>query len=263
MNFDKIDVENLKLTLHGKVAFVTGASSGLGNHFAKVLAAAGAQVAIAARREQKLEALVNEIEAAGGTALSLPLDVTDAHSVTSALEEAESALGLPTVLVNNAGVAAAEVFEKGTEESWDYVMDTNLKGAWRVAHAFANRLIDTGTPGSIVNIASVLGLGVGHGLSTYAISKAGVVQMTKHMATELAGKGIRTNALCPGYFKTEMNGDFFDTKEGQDYIKTTPARRTGILDELSAPLLLLASDAGSFINGVALPVDGGHLVKSL
>lgn len=263
MNIDSINVENLKLTLHGKVAFVTGASSGLGSHFAKVLAAAGAQVAIGARREQKLEALVNEIEASGGTALSLPLDVTSQSSVAAALAETESALGLPTILVNNAGVANAEPFVRGDEDSWDYTMDTNLKGAWRMANAVTKRLIETNTAGSIINIASILGLGVGHGLSTYAVSKAGVVQMTKHMATELASNGIRTNALCPGYFKTEMNSEYFDSKQGQDYIKTTPAQRTGLLEELSAPLLLLASDAGSFINGVALPVDGGHLVKSL
>ncbi len=263
MNIDKINVENLKLSLDGKVAFVTGASSGLGNHFAKVLAAAGAHVAIGARREQKLEALVNEIEATGGTALSLPLDVTNERSVAEALQETESALGLPTILVNNAGVAKVDSFVNSDEASWDYVMDTNLKGAWRVARMIAARLIETNTTGSIINIASVLGLGVGYGQTTYAVSKAGVVQMTKHMAMEMAGKGIRTNALCPGYFETEMNSDYFESQQGQDYINTTPAKRTGTLDELNVPLLLLASDAGSFINGVALPVDGGHLVKSL
>jgi len=174
MSIDKINLENLRLSLDGKVAFVTGASSGLGSHFAKVLAAAGAQVALGARREQKLEDLVNEIEAAGGTALSLPLDVTNKASISAALEETESALGLPTILVNNAGVANAEPFERVDEESWDFIMDTNLKGAWRMARPVAGRLVETNTSGSIVNIASILGLGIGHGLSTYAVSKAGV-----------------------------------------------------------------------------------------
>lgn len=256
-------VDGLNLSLGGKTALVTGASSGLGNHFARLLAAAGARVAVGARREQRLESLVNDIESAGGTALSVPLDVTDDHSVRAALEDIENVFGPVTVLVNNAGVAASQRFLKIDEESWDRIMQTNLKGAWRVAQAVATRLADNQLQGSIINVASILGLGVGYGETAYAISKAGVVQMTRHMAMELAGAGLRCNALCPGYFETEMNADYFKTEKAQAYINTTPAKRIGQYHELNVPLLMLASDAGSFINGIALPVDGGHLVKSL
>jgi NAD(P)-dependent dehydrogenase (short-subunit alcohol dehydrogenase family) len=159
---------------------------------------------------------------------------------------------------------------KSLRKSWeletsdyDFIIDTNLKGAWRVATLVARHMVEKKVSGSIVNIASILGLRVGMHQSIYAISKAGVVQMTNSMALELGRKGVRVNALCPGYFKTEMNGDFFDTPQGQEFIKTMPAGRIGELHELDGPLLLLCSEAGSFMNGVSLPVDGGHLVSGL
>ena len=254
--------ENL-LSVEGKVALVTGASSGLGAHFAKVLAAAGAKLIVGARRVEKLHELVGEIEASGGEAIAVALDITNTDSVTCAFDKGEAAFGPISILVNNAGVGDSKRFVNVDEESWDFVIDTNLKGAWTVANQLARRLLANKATCSIINIASVLGLRVGIGESTYSISKAGVVQMTKAMALELGHKGIRVNALCPGYFRTEMNSDYFDTEKGQAYIQTTPARRMGQLDELNAPLLMLASDAGSFINGVALPVDGGHLISSL
>lgn len=249
--------------LAGKVALVTGASSGLGEHFATVLAAEGAKVIVAARRTERLDSLVDQLRSGGAEALAVAMDVTDSESVKQAIDGAEEAFGPITVLVNNAGVADSRLFTKVNEDSWDYVMEANLKGAWRVANAIARRLVERQLQGSIVNIASILGLRQGFGESTYAVSKAGVVQMTKSMALELASKGIRVNALCPGYFKTELNSEFFDSEKGMEFIAKTPSRRLGELHELTGPLLLLCGDQGSFINGVALPVDGGHLVSSL
>lgn len=251
------------LSLTGKVALVTGASSGLGAHFAEVMAAAGAKVVLAARRTDKLEALVTQIEAKGGTTKAVALDITNLDSINAALDVAEASFGPVTVLINNAGVTVPAKLLDASEDDWDFIMNTNLKGAWRMAKAIAQRLVSHNLQGSIVNVASILGLRVGTGLSTYAISKAGVVQMTKAMALELGRNGIRVNALCPGYIKTEMNQDYFATEHGLAFVKNTPARRLGHLDELSAPLLLLASDAGSFINGVSLAVDGGHVNSSL
>lgn len=251
------------LSMKGKVALVTGASSGLGAHFAKVLAQSQAQVVVTARRTTKLSQLVADIESHGGKAIAVAMDVTDQASVVSAFDQAEAAFGTVDVLINNAGVADSKGFLKIDEDSWDFVMDTNLKGAWRVAREAAQRLVNKGQPGSIVNISSILGVRVGVGHSTYCISKAGVIQMTKAMALELIRKGIRVNAICPGYFETEINGHYFQTEAGQAYIAGTPARRLGSLNELDAPLLMLSSDAGSFISGVALPVDGAHLTSAL
>ena len=255
-------LENLH-SLDGKVAFITGASSGLGEHFAQVLASAGATVVVAARRAEKLEALVKKIQKSGGTAYATNLDVTDDDSIAKALDYAIKAAGSVDILVNNAGVATGGNCWELESDDYDYIMNTNLKGAWRVATLVARYLVETKKPGAIVNIASILGIRVGMHQSNYAISKAGVVQMTKSMALELGRKGIRVNALCPGYFRTDINGDFFDTPQGQAFIQTMPARRTGELHELDGPLLLLCSEAGSFMNGVALPVDGGHLVSGL
>ncbi|MCC5859690.1 MAG: SDR family oxidoreductase [Ectothiorhodospiraceae bacterium] len=250
--------------MNGRVALVTGASSGLGAHFARVLADAGARVVAAARRTERLRELVDGIRQAGGEAVAVTMDVTDGDSVKAGFDAAEQAFGTVDVVINNAGVADARLFLTTDEESWDFVVDTNLKAAWRVAHEGAARMVEAKLPGSIVNVASMLGLGVQVGQSLYATSKAGVVQLTKSMALELMRYDIRVNALCPGYFETEMNRDYFASEKGQAYIRSSiPSRRLGQLPELSGPLLLLASGAGSFVNGVALPVDGGHLVHSL
>lgn len=246
-----------------RVALVTGASSGLGAHFAEVLAKAGAVVVVAARRQERLEAVADAIRSAGGRVTSVPMDVTDEHSVAQALQSVEKQLGPVSILVNNAGMAESRTFLKLDEEKWHRTLEVNLNGAWRVAHQVTRRLVAEKQPGVVVNIASILGLRVGFGNSAYAVSKAGLVQMTQAMALELGPRGIRVNALCPGYIATDINADYFATAEGADYIRSTPAGRTGKLSELDGPLLLLCSDAGSFINGVALPVDGGHLVSSL
>ncbi|MCU5781691.1 3-oxoacyl-ACP reductase [Alcanivorax balearicus MACL04] len=251
------------LSLKGKTALITGASSGLGAHFARVLAGAGARVAVAARRTAALERLVEEIRNDNGEAYAVAMDVTDPVSVTAAIDRIEAHWGPADILINNAGVADPGRFLKIDQQRWDFVIETNLNGVWRVAHEITQRLVARSLPGAIVNVASILGVRVGLGQSSYSASKAAVIQLTKAMALELAAQGIRVNALCPGYFETEMNRDYFATDQGRQYIESTPAGRAGQVPELDAPLLLLCSDAGSFVNGVALPVDGGHLVKSL
>ncbi len=253
-----------RFDLRGKTALVTGASSGLGEHFARVLADAGAQVVVAARRAQRLERLVTELQGQGHQALAVTMDVTDSDSIDAGFTQAEQAYGGVDILVNNAGIADPVAFVDMTEGNWRSMMDTNLDGAWRVAHRATAGMLKAQKGGSIINIASILGLRVGSGLSHYAVAKAGVVQLTKAMALELARHDIRVNAIAPGYFRTEMNGDYFDTDKGQKYIGSkVPMRRLGQLEELSGPLLLLASEAGSFMTGSVLSVDGGHLSNSL
>jgi len=247
----------------GKVALVTGASSGIGAHFAKLLALHGANVVLAARRQEKLDKLVEEILANGGQAVAVGADVTDANSIKSAFDSAESVFGVVDILANNAGVADSKMALDTDKASWDFVINTNLSGVWMVAMEAAHRMVAAGKPGSIVNTASILGLRVALSQSSYATSKAGVIQLTKSLALEWSRKNIRVNALCPGYFVTEINHDYINSDKGQAYIASTPARRTGVLDELSAPFLLLASDAGSFVNGTTLTVDGAQSIGNV
>ena len=249
--------------LAGKIALVTGASGGLGRHFANVLAGAGAHVAAAARRMDKVTETVAGIEAAGGRALGLRMDVTDSASVAQAFQAIEEQAGLVTVLVNNAGVTDGQPALDVTEEDWDRVMDTNLKGAWTVAQEAARRMAGAKEGGVIINISSVLGLRVSKGVVAYAVSKAGLVQMTKALALELAPHNIRVNALAPGYVETDLNREYLQTENGKKQIKRIPQRRPARMEELSGPLLLLASDASSYMTGAVLAVDGGHLVSSL
>ena len=246
--------------LEGKTALITGASSGLGKHFAKTLSAAGASVILSARRIDNLEALKNEI---GNKAFCIPLDVASAESVKNLVREIRNITGSVDILVNNAGVSDPRRFKDLTEESWNYVLETNLNGAFRMAKAITDIFLEDKKGGSIINIASILGLRVGLNLTSYAAAKAGLVQLTKSMALELARSNIRVNAIAPGYILTEINNDFFDTEEGQSYIKSIPMRRLGLESELDGILLLLASDASSFMTGSIIPVDGGHLVNPL
>jgi NAD(P)-dependent dehydrogenase (short-subunit alcohol dehydrogenase family) len=248
--------------LIGRRALVTGASSGLGAHFATVLADAGAAVTLAGRRTDALGDVAAGIIAKGGRAATVWMDVTDAASVRSATEAAVDAMGGLDILINNAGVSHTTPVLDITEAEWDLVLDTNLKGAFLAAQAAA-RVMRDGGGGSIVNIASVLGLRVAGNVSAYCASKAGLIQLTKAMALELARHGIQVNALCPGYVATEINKDFFESEAGKQLIRRIPQRRLGGPDELSAALLLLCSAGGANITGVALPVDGGHLVSSL
>ncbi|MEK9833767.1 MAG: SDR family NAD(P)-dependent oxidoreductase, partial [Rhodospirillaceae bacterium] len=207
---------NKGFDLDGQVAFVTGASSGLGAHFAKTLAAAGAKVLIAARRVDRLAALAEEIEAAGGRALPVELDVTDAESVARAVRVGGEELGAITILVNNAGVPPRALTLDMDEEEWDRVVGTNLKGAWLVAREVGRHMVDHGRGGRIVNIASVLGWKtVAKRIQSYGVSKAGLVSMTETMALELAPDGILVNAIAPGYIRTELNDAFLDSDAGQ------------------------------------------------
>lgn len=249
-------------SLKGETALVTGASSGLGHHFAGVLARAGAKVAIAARRVDRLEALASEIEAAGGKACAVLLDVRDPASVKAAFDGAERALGPVTVLINNAGVTDPAFITRMTEKQWRDVLDVNLDGVFRVGQEAARRMVAGGKGGSIVNIASIVGLGAIRTLGAYAASKAAVLALTRTMALELARDMIRINALAPGYISTELNDSFWETDAGKRMIAHVPMRRLGQLAELDGPLLLLASQAGSFMTGSTLVVDGGHLLPT-
>jgi len=248
--------------LSGRAALVTGASSGLGRHFALTLAQTGAKVALAARRTGSLEEVRSTITGAGGTAVVVELDVTDAASVKRAVAEAADGLGGLDILVNNAGVTASASFLDMDEDAWDRVLDTNLKGCFLVAQEAARRMRDGGG-GSIVNVASMLGIRVAGHLASYIAAKGGLVHLTKAMALELARHNIRVNALCPGYVETELNQDFFASDAGKALIKRIPQRRLGRLEDLNGPLLLLCSDAGSYMTGSVIAVDGGHLVSSL
>src|SRR5262249_11128844 len=253
-------MSNGLFSLAGTTAFVTGASSGLGRHFARVLAGAGAGVALAARRLDRLRQLEAEIRAAGGKAWSVGLDVTDRTSVASAFDAAEAAAGPVTVLVNNAGVPSGSFFIKTSENEWRDVMAANLDGVFRVGQEAARRMAERGAGGSIINIASILGFGVVKSLSAYAASKAAVVSLTKSMALELARDRIRINAIAPGYFSTEINADFLASEGGKRLQPKVPMGRFGRLEELDGPLLLLASSAGAFMTGSVVTVDGGHLL---
>ena len=249
--------------LDGRLALVTGASSGLGRHFALTLARAGARVAVASRRVEALQALAQEIDALGGQALALPLDVTDAASVRACFDRLAAEAGVAEVLVNNAGTTVTKPLLHHTEADWEQVVDTNLKGGWLVATEAARRLVDAGRGGSIVNIASILAERQAGGVAPYAISKAGLVQMTKSMALELARHGIRVNALLPGYVVTDLNREFLQSEHGQKLRARIPSRRFSEAEDLDGALLLLSSDAGRAISGATLAVDGAHLVSSL
>jgi len=215
---------------------------------------------ICARRVQNLEELKNEIDT---EVLVLPIDVTSEESVLSFFSEVRNSIGSADILINNAGTSDPKRFKDLDEESWNYVLETNLNGAYRVAKNFTDSLIQDNKSGSIVNIASILGLRVGLNLTSYATAKAGLVQLTKSMALELARSNIRVNAIAPGYILTEINDDFFATEEGQSYIKNIPMNRLGLESDLDGVLLLLSSDASSFMTGSIVPVDGGHLINPL
>lgn len=244
-------------SLAGKRALVTGASSGLGAHFAELLAAHGAEVVIAARRMDSLADVARRVEA-HGLVHRLPLDVTNAVS----RQELVSAAGPIDILINNAGVVRETAALSHSEDDWDAVLDTNLKGMFFLAQALAPGMRERGG-GSIINVASILGLRQAAGVVSYAVSKAGVIQLTKTLALEWARHGIRVNALAPGYMETELNRHFWQSDAGQALIKRIPQRRLGQLQELDGPLLLLASDASRYMTGAVLAVDGGHLVSTL
>lgn len=253
----------MTLSVKGKTAFVTGAFGDLGRHFALTLARAGASVALAGRRLAEGEKLAKLIADEGGKAAVVALDVSDPASVARAVTQARDALGPITILVNNAGVAVTKPVLDQTEEDWNSVIAVNLTGAWRVAQAVARHMKEHGQGGSIINIASILGLRVAAQVPAYAASKAGLIHLTQALALELARFKIRVNALAPGYIETDINREFFASEPGQTLIKRVPQRRLGKPEHLDGPLLLLASDASEFMTGSTLVVDGGHVVNTL
>ena len=245
--------------LAGRTALVTGASSGIGFGLARGLAQAGARVVVAARRVDRLEALVAQIESEGGTALAVGMDVSDRTSIDRAFAEAENRFGVCDTVINNAGVnCEIKPFLSVTDEEFDFVIDTNLKGVWHVAQEGSRRMVAAKTSGSIINIASVLSLSAKAQHGPYCASKAGVAHLTRTLALDLARFNIRVNAIAPGYFRTEINEEFLDTDEGQTHLKKTPMRRSGHIEEIVGPVVMLVSAAGSFVNGAVLPVDGAH-----
>jgi len=250
-------------SLENQVAIVTGASSGLGAHFAHVLAAAGAKVALLARRKRLAEEVAAELKSHGWTASAFAADITDRDSLHRALHDIEGELGTPDILVNNAGMHAGLFALDLDPEEWNAVIETNLTGTWSITQQVAQHWVERKRPGVVVNIASILGFGVSPGVMSYAVSKAAVIQMTKGLALEWARYGIRVNALAPGYFPTDLTKDFLVTPEGEAMVTRIPMRRLGKLEDLDGPLLLLASPASGYMTGSVITVDGGHLNATL
>ncbi|CAM4020683.1 SDR family NAD(P)-dependent oxidoreductase [Bordetella tumulicola] len=244
------------LSVANKRVLVTGASSGLGQHFAKVLAAQGAQLILAARRLDRLQAFADTLECSVSP-ICLSFDVTDAASRAALVKQIDTL----DVLINNAGIVRESPAAKHSQDDWDAVLDTNLKGMFFLAQALLPALQTTG--GSIINVASILGLRQAGGIVSYTVSKAGVIQLSKTLALEWARYGVRVNALAPGYIETEFNSEFWQTDAGKALIKRIPQRRLGQLEDLDGPLLLLCSDASRYMTGSVLVVDGGHVVSTL
>lgn len=252
-----------RFSVLGKSVLITGASSGFGAHFARVLASEGAKVGLAARRVDVLEEIAAEIRKAGGTAVTTKLDVSDSASVKQAVQAIVDAFGRIDVLVNNSGISIGKPLLEQSEDDFDAVIDVNLRGAFLVATEVARRMRADGKGGSIINIESILSFRQAGQIAPYAASKAALTQLTRSMALELARYKIRVNGIAPGYFATDINREFFDTEGGAAMIKRMPSRRLGELEELEGPLLLLASDASSYMNGSTIVVDGGHLSSGL
>jgi len=251
-----------KFSLQGRIAIVTGAGSGMGSHFVQTLADAGAKVVCAARRKEQIEAAAQKVRDNGGDAVAIELDIGSTESVTKAFDEAEKAFGAPVdLLINNAGQIIFAPFPDIEDEQWQNLMNVNLTGTMRMTREFSKRLIAAGKPGSVVNITSITGQQTKPMLSIYGTAKAGLIHFTKQAAIDLLPHNIRVNSIAPGYFRTEMVDWYFDTPEGALEVENLPAKRVGRLDELDGPLLLLASDAGSYMNGVIMPVDYGHVIR--
>ncbi len=256
------------IDLSGRVAFITGASSGLGAQFARTLARAGAGVVLASRRVEKLKELRARIEGEGGDAHVIELDVTDHDSIKSAVAHAETEMGSIDILVNNSGVSTTQRIQDVTPEDYDFIFDTNVKGAFFVAQEVGKRMLARSrgaapgsfTGGRIINIASMAGLKVLPQIGAYCMSKAAVVQMTRAMAMEWGKFGINTNAICPGYIDTEINHHHWNTEQGQKLIAMLPRKRVGQPQDLDALLVMLASDQSHFVNGAVIAADDGFAV---
>lgn len=249
------------LDLTGKIALVSGASSGLGEHFAEVLAAYGAVVICTARRVDRLVSLAAKIQATGGVAHAIEMDVTDRDSVKCAFDKTLALAGVPDVVVCNAGATGGQAFLEMEETVWDHVLNVNVKGVFNLGQEAAQRMVAADKAGSIINISSICGTRTFPGLAHYSSSKAAVDQLTRTMAQELAPHNVRVNAIAPGYFLTELTADYYATEAGQKDVAGLPLGRLGKLEELDGQLLLLASDAASFMSGSVYTVDSGHSVR--
>ncbi|TXS89509.1 glucose 1-dehydrogenase [Parahaliea maris] len=249
-------MENTLFDLTGKTALVTGGGTGLGRHFAEVLAGAGARVVVCARRVDKLAETVAAIEAAGGTAIAQAMDVTSEDSVREAYAAAVGD-GVVDILVNNAGVVAKPSLLDVDVETWDWVQEANLKGPWLVAREAVRRLAEAGKPGRVVNIASVLGTAVQKGTGPYSASKAALLHLTHIMASEWARYGVTVNSIAPGYYSTDLADEFLESPRGKALLARIPQRRLGEYRDLSGAILLLCSDASAYMTGSCITVDGG------
>lgn len=258
---NRLDRLGKRFSLEGRVALVTGAGSGIGLHVAQVLADAGAKVACVARRTERVEQVAAEIRDAGGRAFGCRMDVADGDSIRAALDRIEAELGTVDILVNNAGLSNPTAFQEMSNEQWNSLLDVNLSGPFYVAQETARRLIAAGKPGSIINIASILGHLAYPAFINYGTTKGALLHMTRYMALDLLQHGIRVNAIAPGYFPSEMTNPFYETEAGKKEIQNLPAKRLGSLEELDGPLLLLASEASSYMNGSVVTVDYGHSIR--
>jgi len=249
-------MKNTPFDMAGETVLITGGGTGLGKQFATVLAAAGARVILCARRVDKLEETVALLREQGRDAHAIPMDVTSGDSVAAGFKQCLD-IAPVTVLINNAGLAGESKLLAMPEEEWDSVVNTNLKGAWLVARAAAQQMIDHDSSGSIINIASVLGSAVQKGTGVYAAAKSGVVHLTRAMALEWARYGIRVNAIAPGYYRTDMAEGYLDSPAGQQLLKRIPQRRLGNPAEMDGAILMLASKASAYMTGSLVTVDGG------
>ena len=250
-------------SVEGKHILITGASSGLGAHMATMLAGRGARISVAARRVDRLRSLVEDVQGNGGEAAVVAMDVVDQAAVETGFDQARSRFGAVNVVINNAGTAARAPAEDTTAEEWHRVIEANLNGAWYVAQCAGRQMIESGNGGSIINMASIMAYRQSEGLAAYCSSKAAVNHLTHVLALEWAARGIRVNAIAPGYFYSEMTDALFASERGQAMVANTPLKRAGTPDELDGTVLLLASDASSYINGATIVVDGGHMQTSL
>jgi len=256
------------IDLSGRVAFVTGASSGLGAQFARTLASAGAAVVLASRRVDRLKELRAQIEGEGGNACVIELDVTDIDSIKSAVAHAETEVGSIDILINNSGVSTTQRIQDVSEADYDFMFNTNVKGAFFVAQEVGKRMLaraigaapGTYTGGRIVNIASMAGLRALPQIGVYGMSKAALVQMTKAMALEWGRFGINVNAICPGYIDTEINHRHWQTEQGKKLVQMLPRKRVGRAKDLDAVLIMLCANQSHFINGAVIPADDGFAV---
>lgn len=253
-------VEQL-FSMDGKIALVTGAGTGIGRRFAQTLAAAGAKVVCVARNRDRLDLVVDSIRDTGGSAHAIAGDIGSAKSVEEIFDAAESQFGRVSVLVNCAAQVDFGAFPNIDEEAWNNLVNVNLSGLMRMCQSFSRRLIANGEAGSIINVTSITGTQVIVGMPAYCTLKAATTHLTRVMAAEMFGKNIRVNAISPGYFKTEMSSMLFDSDAGRAMIERHPMKRLGNVEELDGPLLLLASDASSHINGSVITVDAGHSIQ--